>query len=204
MKTVASIRRPGLAELVSGIAEITARRPGLQEAADAVAVLLRERLPAEDLLTEQERAGSPDGYVSHVLHAQDDFSIAAVVWRPGQETVIHDHVSWCTFGILSGIEYETLYRDEGDHLVEIGHAENRPGEVSGFAPPGDIHQVRNTSAVTGVSVHVYGADLRKLGSSIRRTYDIPVRRSADPCLNPSRPAGRAAGSGSRARPPRTA
>jgi 3-mercaptopropionate dioxygenase len=176
MKTLAPILRPGLAELVSGIAEITARRLGAQEAADAVAVLLRERLPAQDILTDEERAGSPDGYVSHMLHAEDDFSIAAVVWRPGQETVIHDHISWCTFGILSGVEYETLYRDEGDHLVEIGHAENRPGEVSGFAPPGDIHKVRNTSAVTGVSVHVYGADLRKLGSSIRRAYHLPVRQ----------------------------
>ncbi|WP_336207878.1 cysteine dioxygenase family protein [Nonomuraea sp. LPB2021202275-12-8] len=169
--------RPGLDELVSGIAEITARRPGLQEAAFAVADLLRERLPSRDILTEEERAGSPDGYVSHGLHAQDDFSIAAVVWRPGQDTVIHDHVSWCTFGILSGIEHETLYRDRGDHLVEIGRADNRPGEVSGFAPPGDIHKVRNTSAETGVSVHVYGADLRRLGSSVRRVYDLPVRPS---------------------------
>lgn len=175
MKTVAAPVRPHLAELVSGIAEITARRPRPQEAADAVAGLLRERLPAQDILTDEERAGSPDGYVSRVLYAQHDFSVVAVVWRPGQETLIHDHVSWCTFGILSGIEYETLYRDEGDHLVEVGHAENRPGEVSGFAPPGDIHKVRNTSTVIGVSVHVYGADLHKLGSSVRRTYDLPVR-----------------------------
>jgi predicted metal-dependent enzyme (double-stranded beta helix superfamily) len=174
MNTVASILRPGLDELVSGIAAITARRPDAHAAAVAVADLLRERLPSQDILTGEERAGSPDGYVSHVLHAQADFSIAAVVWRPGQETVIHDHVSWCTFGILSGVEYETLYRDEGDHLVEIGHAENRPGEVSGFAPPGDIHKVRNTSPVTGVSVHAYGADLHKLGSSVRRAYDLPV------------------------------
>ncbi|MEU0566665.1 cysteine dioxygenase family protein [Nonomuraea sp. NPDC005983] len=167
--------RPGLDELVSGIGAITAQRLGPRESAFAVADLMRDHLPPLDLLTPDERAGSPERYVSHLLHAQDDFSIMAVVWRPGQHTVIHDHVSWCTFGILSGIESETLYRDMGDHLVEIGRAENRPGEVSGFAPPGDIHMVRNTSAEVGVSVHVYGADVSKVGSSVRRVYDLPVR-----------------------------
>ncbi|WP_188191343.1 cysteine dioxygenase family protein [Nonomuraea sp. SYSU D8015] len=170
-----ALARPGLDALMTGISGIVARRLGPRETAYAVAGLLRDRLPGLDLLTPQEREGSPDGYVSHVLHAQEDFSIAAVVWRPGQETVIHDHVSWCTFGILSGIEHETLYRDMGDHLVEIGRADNRPGEVSGFAPPGDIHKVRNSSSEIGVSVHVYGADLNRLGSSVRRVYDLPVR-----------------------------
>lgn len=169
------IARPGLDALVTGISGIVARRLGLRATAYAVADLLRARLPGLDILTPQERAGSPDGYVSHLLHAQEDFSIVAVVWRPGQDTVIHDHVSWCTFGILSGIEHETLYRDMGDHLVEIGRADTRPGEVSGFAPPGDIHKVRNISGEVGVSVHVYGADVSRLGSSVRRVYDLPVR-----------------------------
>ncbi|TMR91714.1 cysteine dioxygenase family protein [Nonomuraea basaltis] len=167
--------RPGLDELVTGISGIVARRLRPRETAYAVADLLRDRLPGPGLLTPQEREGSPDGYVSRVLHAQEDFSIVTVVWRPGQYTVIHDHVSWCAFGILSGIEHETLYRDMGDHLVEIGRADNRPGEVSGFAPPGDIHMVRNTSDEIGISVHVYGADVGRLGSSVRRVYDLPVR-----------------------------
>ncbi|MBF8193727.1 cysteine dioxygenase family protein [Nonomuraea sp. K274] len=174
MATTTAVR-PGLDTLVSGISGIVAQRLGVRETAYAVADLLRDRLPGLDILTPQERAGSPGTYVSHVLHAQEDFSVVAVVWRPGQFTAIHDHVSWCTFGILSGIEHETLYRDMGDHLVEIGRADNRPGEVSGFAPPGDIHVVRNTSGEVGVSLHVYGADVARLGSSVRRVYDLPVR-----------------------------
>ncbi|MFC5826944.1 cysteine dioxygenase [Nonomuraea insulae] len=170
-----TVVRPGLDTLVTGVSRITARRLGRRESAFAVADLLRDHLPGLDLLTPHELAGSPGGYVNHLLHAEEDFSICAVVWRPGQDTVIHDHVSWCTFGILSGIEHETLYRDMGDHLVEIGHADNRPGEVSGFAPPGDIHKVRNTSAEIGVSLHVYGANVARLGSSVRRVYDLPVR-----------------------------
>lgn len=170
-----ALARPGLDPLVTGISAIVARRLGPRPTAYAVADLLRDRLPGLDILTPEEREGAPDTYVSHILHAQEDFSIVAVVWRPGQDTVIHDHVSWCTFGILSGIEHETLYRDMGDHLLELGRADNRPGEVSGFAPPGDIHKVRNVSAEVGVSVHVYGADVRRLGSSVRRVYDLPVR-----------------------------
>ncbi|MEW9547247.1 cysteine dioxygenase [Nonomuraea sp. NPDC050783] len=172
---VTTVARPGLGPLVTGVSAVVARRLEARQTAYAVADLLRAHLPGLDLLTPEERAGSPDGYVSHLLHAEADFSIVAVVWRPGQDTVIHDHVSWCAFGVLSGIEYEILYRDMGDHLREIGRAENRPGEVSGFAPPGDIHKVRNTSDEVGVSVHVYGADVSRLGSSVRRVYELPVR-----------------------------
>ncbi|MEV4562766.1 cysteine dioxygenase family protein [Nonomuraea sp. NPDC049419] len=157
------------------MSRIVARDLGARPTAFAVADLLRDHLPDLDVLTPHEREGSPGGYVSHVLHAEDRFSICGVVWRPGQETPVHDHVSWCTFGILSGIEDEILYRDMGDHLIEIGRAANHPGEVSGFAPPGDIHKVRNTSDEVGVSLHVYGADVARLGSSVRRVYDLPVR-----------------------------
>jgi 3-mercaptopropionate dioxygenase len=170
-----TITRPGLDVLISGVSRVVTRGLDRRDTAHAVADLLRANLPGLDLLTPEERTGSPDRYASHVLHAEPGFSIVGVVWRPGQDTPIHDHVSWCTFGILSGIEYETLYRDMGDHLTEIGRAENRPGEVSGFAPPGDIHKVCNTSSEIGVSVHVYGADVSRLGSSVRRVYNLPVR-----------------------------
>lgn len=175
MNSSATITRPGLDELIAGVDAIVARGLPRRETAHVVADLLRAGLPGLDILTPEEREGYADTYHSFPLHAQEEFSIVAVVWRPGQMTPIHDHVSWCTFGILSGIEYETLYRDMGDHLVEIGRAANKPGEVSGFAPPGDIHKVQNTSDEVGVSLHVYGADVAKLGSSVRRYYDLPVR-----------------------------
>jgi 3-mercaptopropionate dioxygenase len=49
------------------------------------------------------------------------------------------------------------------------------GEVSGFAPPGDIHRVRNHGDQTAISIHVYGTDVSRIGSSVRRCYDLPVR-----------------------------
>jgi uncharacterized protein YbjT (DUF2867 family) len=35
---------------------------------------------------------------------------------------------------------------------------SRSGDVSGFAPPGDIHRVHNTADTTAISIHVYGTD----------------------------------------------
>ncbi|MFC6578851.1 cysteine dioxygenase family protein [Planomonospora parontospora] len=170
-----TLARPGLAELVEGIRELLSRPAEPRAAAFAVAELLRGRLPAPEILTEEERAGDPETYVRHTLHTEPGFSVVAVVWRPGQGTRPHDHIAWCAFGVLQGVEYETLYRDEGDHLTEIGRAANRAGDVSGFAPPGDIHRVHNVGDVTAISLHVYGADLSVEPTSVRRTYDLPVR-----------------------------
>ena len=141
----------------------------------AVADVLREHTPGVELLMPEERLGAPDELVSHVLHTESAFSVKAVVWQPGQLTAIHDHLAWCAFVVLQGVEYETLYRDHGDHLTEIGRAANGVGDASGFAPPGDIHRVHNTGYVTAISLHVYRADLGAEGASVRREYDLPLR-----------------------------
>ena len=43
---------------------------------------------------------------------------------------------------------------------------NATGDVSGFAPPGDIHRVRSASDHIGDLVHIYGTDVSGLGSSV--------------------------------------
>ena len=139
---------------------------------------LRMHLPGPEILSAPERAGSPHGYVCHVLHTEADgsFSVCALIWRPGQQTAIHDHVTWCVSGVLQGTEYEERYalREHETCLEEVGSNANRAGEVSGFAPPGDIHRVRNHGDDIAISLHIYGADITRLGSSVRRVYDLPV------------------------------
>ena len=71
-----------------------------------------------------------------------------------------------------GVEHEDLLDAE---LNLVGHHDNHVGDVSGFAPPGDIHRVHNSSATTAISIHVYGTDVSRLGSSVRRVYDQPIR-----------------------------
>jgi predicted metal-dependent enzyme (double-stranded beta helix superfamily) len=163
---------------VAGIRAATARRADWARTADLVADQLRLHLPGPQILTADERAGSPDGYVTHTLHAEPDgsFSVCALVWRSGQQTPIHDHVTWCVVGVVQGAEYEELFalRDGGTALQEVGRNVNETGAVGGFAPPGDIHRVRNHGDDVAISLHVYGADIRRLGSSVRRSYDLPV------------------------------
>ena len=132
--TVQLPTRPGLADLVMRIRATTSGSADAHRTAVAVADLLRAPLPTMQLLTPAELRGDDSGYQRHTLHTEDRFSIVAVVWQPGQQTVIHDHVAWCSFVVLQGVEYETLYRDHGDHLTEIGRVANEVGSASGFAP----------------------------------------------------------------------
>src|SRR5262245_20174037 len=101
----------GLPELVAGLREVVARGDTPERTVRDVTAVLRRRLPTPDVLTAEQRFGSPEGYRSHLLHVEPDgsFSIVALVWRPGQATAIHDHVAWCSFGVIQGIEYEELY-----------------------------------------------------------------------------------------------
>jgi predicted metal-dependent enzyme (double-stranded beta helix superfamily) len=152
---------------------------GWQKTADRVAGTLRGNLPDPvDLLPADLRRGDPACYQSHLLYAEPDgsFSIAAMVWLPGQETVIHDHVAWCVTAVLQGLEYEEIFAlaGGGGALALAARNVNPPGSVSGFAPPGDIHRVRNTGETVAISTHVYGADISRLGNSIRREYTLPI------------------------------
>ena len=150
-----------------------------QETAEHVVVALRGILPdPADLLPAHLLDGDPACYQSHLLHAEPDgsFSIAAMVWRPGQETVIHDHVAWCVTAVLQGREYEEIFAlaDGGRALALAARNANPAGSVGGFAPPGDIHRVRNSGEIVAISMRVYGADISRLGNSIRREYNVPV------------------------------
>ena len=170
------------AGLVTAIRSATARHVDWQRTAGLVADQLRLHLPGSGILTAQERSGSADGYVCHTLHTEQDgaFSVCAVVWRPGQDTPIHDHVTWCVVGVLEGAESEELFalQDGGTALEQVGSRLNAAGDVSGFAPPGDIHRVTNHGSDVAISLHVYGADIVRLGSSVRRTYDLPILEPA--------------------------
>jgi predicted metal-dependent enzyme (double-stranded beta helix superfamily) len=142
--------------------------------ADRVATLVQAYAPTPCILTPEQRLGSPDRVASHLLHAERDFSMLALVWQPGQLTRIHDHLCWCVVYVVQGNEVETQYRDDGGFLTETETVVNPVGSVSALAPPGDIHRIHNDSDRTAISLHIYGIDLRVAGSSARRFYDAPV------------------------------
>jgi len=165
-------------ELVTAVRAVVREGMDWAKTAKSVATELERHLPTPDVLTLDQRRGDEDTYRSHVLHSEPDgtFSIVALVWRPGQTTPIHDHVTWCVFGVIQGLEYEELFAFDAakECLVEAGKGANWAGDVSGFAPPGDIHRVRNVGESVAISIHIYGTDVARIGSSVRRYYDLPV------------------------------
>jgi 3-mercaptopropionate dioxygenase len=166
---------PTLAELADRLDDaVRTPRSGL-DVPHAVGEALRPFLGRPGLLTPQQEAGDPHRYRTHLLHVPDDgaYSLVAAVWRPGQRTAVHDHIAWCVVGVHGGEEHEIRYRLVGDHLVEDGQTVGPCGEVTVLAPPGDIHAVVNDGTAVAASLHVYGADLRRRGTSVRRCYRLP-------------------------------
>lgn len=161
--------------------------------APAVADRLAPMLADRSWLAPEYRQPWPDRYRQHILYVAPagGFSVVSLVWRPGQCTSIHDHVSWCVVGVLAGEERETryhLYQDAetGERfLVEEQTRLARPGQTEALVPPDeDIHRVMNSGREIAISIHVYGADIGKLGSSVNHRFDdLPIRRapgSAEP------------------------
>jgi predicted metal-dependent enzyme (double-stranded beta helix superfamily) len=140
-----------MTDLTDGIRTAICEHADWDTTAQLVADQLRKYLPDPDVLTAEQRLGSPDGYTSHQLHIEPDgsFSIIAVVWRPGQLTRIHDHLTWCVVGVIQGTEQEELF-DADLNLID---------------------RVHNTSDETAISIHVYGTDVSRTGSSVRRFYN---------------------------------
>jgi predicted metal-dependent enzyme (double-stranded beta helix superfamily) len=196
----------GLTALVTDLDRaVRGAAPG-RATVDAVGEALRPALGDPQLLRPDQRVGDPEAYRQHLLHVAGDgaFSLVALVWLPGQATPIHDHLAWCVVGVHEGAEQETRYAAGPDGLlVPTGSAVACAGDVDGLLPPGDIHRVTNAGTDLAISLHVYGADLSLVGSSIRRRYDDAlVRRTAAGSPGPWNAGPPSARPGRRGRGPR--
>jgi predicted metal-dependent enzyme (double-stranded beta helix superfamily) len=189
---IAPRAQPVLDALVHAVHALQRQTSDPARLAAGCARTLRLFLGHPDLLTAEQRLSDPLRYRQHVLYVPDDgaFSIVALVWRPGQATAVHDHVAWCAVGVHQGCEQEISY-DVVEHqgrpaLVRGERQLFTTGAVTALVPPGDIHVVSNPGPGDAISIHIYGADVRQLGSSIRQRYDLPI-------LEPAPLAARAAG-----------
>lgn len=177
---------PQLNVLVQRVRFAVSRREPGGLVAERVASALRPFLGDPDLLLPSQCEPDPDRYRQHILYAADDgsFSIVALVWMPGQSTPVHDHVCWCVVGVHEGqelgIEYALAELDDNQYLLPVSVSTNVVGSVEALTPPGDIHCVVNPGPGIAISIHVYGADVRQLGSSIRRRYETEVPLPALP------------------------
>ena len=147
-----SAATPMVAPIVEYIRRTTAAveretdRPRLLRAvSDALKPLLRDGawLPPEFA------AAHPDHYQQYLLYCDpfERFSIVSFVWGPGQQTPIHDHMTWGVVGQLKGREVSTNYRYGKDGRLEVSGMDSLAvGQTIAFSPEqGDIHQVVNSS-----------------------------------------------------------
>ncbi len=145
-----------------------------------VAALLPGLLSIPDLLCDAQRAAPADGYGRNKLFLCPDdlFSVLAMVWPPGVATPIHDHKTWCAFGIYQGMVEETRFHPavagpEGPMAVPAAVIRHRVGAIGHLpvdAP--DIHRIHNPTAAPAVSSHVYGGNFEKLGPNLGRIYAV--------------------------------
>ena len=142
----------------------------------AIAERLRGLLAEDGWLEPRHQLAGRDTYRQHLLHVSEcrRLSVVALVWLPGQRTLIHDHVSWCVVGVYRGTEREVHYRlvDGGRRLEPVAVFDAPAGHVETLVPPAEnIHSVEAAGSGKTISIHVYGADIERLGSSVLRQFD---------------------------------
>ncbi|MFC4274078.1 cysteine dioxygenase family protein [Achromobacter aloeverae] len=143
----------------------------------AVCDILRDHLPATGLLSAQQRQGQENRYTRHVLyaHPQGLFTIVALVWRPGQLTPIHGHYTWCAYFILEGeMQEEHFAWDPAAQCARpCGSVERPQGDAAAsHAGMDQIHRLRNDSADTAISIHVYGVDGPRVSTHVNRIAEL--------------------------------
>ena len=126
-------------------------RPGL----DALGEKLQSLEVDVDSLRESIQS-APDDYCRNILFRNENFELVVIIWRPGQDTPIHDHVgSDCAFLILDGESTETIYDLNSEGLAfPISSRIYSPGEVCAADEP-DIHRVSNDADSELINMHVY-------------------------------------------------
>jgi predicted metal-dependent enzyme (double-stranded beta helix superfamily) len=168
-----------LSRFVEGMDRTVAAAGDPADRAAAAAWLLPDLLAHPEAIGPEHRVPSGTGYQQHIVHVHPEgcYSLVALVWQPGQATPIHDHRCWCVVGVLEGEEDEERFhlveQDGQKSLLLTGNTRQAAGSVCTLVPPQEnIHRVSSASA-TGitVSLHVYGDDIARCGSSINHVFD---------------------------------
>ena len=72
------------------------------------------------------------------------------------------------FGVIRGVKYEELLDANGKR---IGESANEMATSPASRRPATSTGSRNVGDITAISVHFYGTDVTRVGSSVRRYYD---------------------------------
>lgn len=160
----------GLSAFCRRVGEIIDVAPDA-EIPSGIAALLPLFLATPNLLTPEQRAVPSNEYVRHnfFICPSEAFSVLAVVWPAGIVSPIHDHKTWCAFGVYEGVIRETRYTQSG--AVEVSASDLLVGDVAHLpVDVPDIHCMYNPTDEPAISIHVYGGDADQLGPNVKNIY----------------------------------
>jgi predicted metal-dependent enzyme (double-stranded beta helix superfamily) len=139
----------------------------------AVAGAMKPLLRDAAWLPPEFGSAHPEDYQQYLLYCDpfERFSVVSFVWGPGQQTPIHDHMTWGVVGQLRGREVSTNYLYGKDGRLFVSGVDTLDvGQTIVFSPEqGDIHQVVNTSDDVAISIHTYGGNIGRIE---RHVYDV--------------------------------
>ncbi|MGB7182055.1 MAG: cysteine dioxygenase family protein [Burkholderiaceae bacterium] len=119
-----------------------------------------------DRVYRELQPGMPYSSYQLYLNPSSGLSVILDIFAPGQLAPIHNHCCWGVFACLEGEELERLYdvpADLSSPPLQITCACNKPGNVSvADADRHAFHQVECVGDEPAISLHVYGADLKRL------------------------------------------
>ncbi len=159
-----------IAEVRAAIAASAGPAEAIEAIRPAFARLLADEawLPAE-YQADAPKSGMGGGIGQWLLFRSGarDLCLFSLVVPPGAATPVHDHLAWGLIGLYRGEQEETVYarRDpqrpigEREELTPTLRRTVRRGDFYPLLPPtDDIHQVRTTSPITSVSIHLLAND----------------------------------------------
>ncbi len=158
-------------EFIANVGDLVEKMPPKVFEVEDIIPLLKQLLKEPNLINHRLLMLPPGRQsADYLLHLSPGelWSMETFVWKKGAMTPIHDHLTWGVVGQYIGQELETKYQLSDGKLSVVGQTCFNPGEVTTLVPPNDIHQVRNVFPGTSVSIHVYGANMRR---QLRHEYN---------------------------------
>jgi predicted metal-dependent enzyme (double-stranded beta helix superfamily) len=140
-----------------------------------------------DLLPPETKIGANDRYQRYLIYEDPAgrFCVGSFVWKPGQETPIHDHACWGAFGVVRGcLSSDNFILDAQGELHQVSTDTVLAGRTAWLSPAyGDIHRVANRAKKTSaLSLHVYGAPFAEI---CRTRYDGVSSAVSTPFSSPA-------------------
>lgn len=164
---------PPLQALVDALRSACAH--GGEPQAAHITAALSTAVAAGEWLPREQRRANHQRYARHLIYAdpQQQFSILALVWAPGQASPIHAHLTWCSVAVYQGTLTETFYAmAPGRNAPVEARCEIRNAGSTSFDSAGHaIHALANLSQADAISLHVYGVGSEQVATGINRMFD---------------------------------